>query len=240
MIEIQNLTIAFGAVKPIVNLNLMLDGQIHGLIGPNGAGKTTLLNAMSGFVKPARGQINALGSSLNAAAPEARLSMGITRSFQTPQVAADMTVEENVLVTFDALSLSRTETEERLDTVLAQTELSAYRHQLAGAMDGYHLRMTEIARCIAAKPRLVMLDEPAAGLAAHERDALKALLQRLPEIGTQVLLIDHDFELIGDLCDKVACLDFGQLVANGPTDATLNDPDVRGAYLGETRQEDAA
>ena len=240
MIEIQNLTIAFGAVKPVVDLDLTIDGQIHGLIGPNGAGKTTLLNALSGFVKPAGGTVTAFGEVLNTAAPEARLSLGITRSFQTPQVALDMTVEENVRVTFDALRLGRAETQARMAEVLAQTDLDAYRSEMAEHLDGYHLRMTEIARCVAARPRLVMLDEPAAGLAAQERDALKALLKRLPEMGTQVLLIDHDFELIGDLCDKVACLDFGRLVANGSTVETLNDPGVRGAYLGETGQEGAA
>jgi ABC-type branched-subunit amino acid transport system ATPase component len=240
MIRIENLTIAFGTVKPIVDLDLTLDGQIHGLIGPNGAGKTTLLNALSGFVRPAKGKLSVFDTDLGTIAAEARLSLGITRSFQTPQVALDMTVEENVRVTFDAVSLSRAETEAQLTEVLSQTGLEAHRHQPAAAMDGYHLRMTEIARCIAAGPRLVMLDEPAAGLAAPEREALKTLLRRLPELGTQVLLIDHDFELIGDLCDKVACLDFGTLVANGATEATLSDPDVRGAYLGETRAEAAA
>jgi len=237
MIALANVTIAFGAVKPIVDLDLTLDGQVHGLIGPNGAGKTTLLNVLSGFVRPVKGQVTAFGHDLVAAAPEARLGLGIARSFQTPQVALDMTVEENVLVTCDTLRLSKSETAERLDEVLQQTGLSMHRHQSAALMDGYHLRMTEIARCIAARPRLVMLDEPAAGLAAHEREALKTLLRRLPALGTAVLLIDHDFELIGDLCDRVACLDFGRLVANGPTGAVLSDPKVRAAYLGEVTEE---
>lgn len=234
MITLENLTIAFGAIKPIEDLNLTLDGRIHGLIGPNGAGKTTLLNVLSGFKRPLHGKVTAFGHDLVAAAPEARLSLGITRSFQTPQVALDMTVEENVMVTFDTLRLSTAETAQRLDAVMTQTGLQDHRHQSAATMDGYHLRMTEIARCIAAKPKLVMLDEPAAGLAAHERDALKVLLRQLPDHGTSVLLIDHDFELIGDLCDRVACLDFGRLVANGDTRDTLGDANVRAAYLGET------
>jgi len=237
MIEITGLTIAFGAVKPIEALSLTIDGRIHGLIGPNGAGKTTLLNMLSGFVRPASGQVRAFGQDLLAAAPEARLPMGIARAFQKPQVALDMTVEENIRVTFDALRLPRAEVPERLDSVLAQTALTAARHMLAADLDGYHLRMTEIARCIAAQPRLVMLDEPAAGLAAHEREALKTLLQRLPGLGTHVLLIDHDFELIGALCDRVACLDFGHLVANGPTAEVLADRKVRAAYLGETLED---
>lgn len=234
MISLANLTIAFGAVKPIKDLHLTLDGKIHGLIGPNGAGKTTLLNVLSGFVRPLNGQVNAFGQDLLMAAPEDRLSLGITRSFQTPQVARDMTVEENVMVALDALRLSRADAAGRLATVLEQTGLRNHRHQSAAVMDGYHLRMTEIARCIAAKPKLVMLDEPAAGLAAHERDSLKSLLRRLPDQGISVLLIDHDFELIGDLCDRVACLDFGRLVANGETAETLQDSNVRAAYLGET------
>lgn len=239
MIMLENLTIAFGAIKPIEDLDLTLDGKIHGLIGPNGAGKTTLLNVLSGFVKPFCGQVTAFGKNLVAADAEMRLSLGLARSFQTPQVALDMTVEENVMVTFDALRLGKAETTRRLDHVMQQTGLEEHRHQSAATMDGYHLRMTEIARCIAAQPRLVMLDEPAAGLAAHERDALKNLLRRLPEMGTAVLLIDHDFELIGDLCDRVACLDFGRLVANGPTETTLADANVRAAYLGETVEQTA-
>lgn len=239
MIELDGITVSFGGVKPIVDLTLNLPGRIQGLIGPNGAGKTTLLNVLSGFVVPVAGSVRMFGEDFGPIRPDRRLQNGVTRSFQTPQVAGDLTAADNIRVTFDSLGLSRREAEAQLAQVLALTELSAVAQTPGGALDGYSLRMVEIARCLAAKPRLIMLDEPAAGLAADERTRLMTLLRRLPEMGAQVLIIDHDFDLIGDLCDQVAVLDFGKLVASGPTAATLADPKVRAAYLGEI-EEDAA
>lgn len=239
MIELSGITVAFGGVKPIVDLNLTLDGHIQGLIGPNGAGKTTLLNVLSGFVIPVAGSVQMFGQNFGPIRPEDRLQHRITRSFQTPQVAADLTAADNIRVTFDSLRLPQADAQARLREVLALTGLSAQADKKGGALDGYSLRMVEIARCLAAKPRLIMLDEPAAGLAADERSQLMALLRKLPGMGAQVLIIDHDFDLIGDLCDRVAVLDFGNLVAAGPTHETLTDPKVRAAYLGEI-EEDAA
>ena len=240
MIELSQITVSFGGVKPIVDLTLTMPGRIQGLIGPNGAGKTTLLNVLSGFVVPVQGSITLFGTDFGPIRPEQRLQNGITRSFQTPQVAADLTVADNIRVSFDSLGLSRRDAEQQLQQVLALTGLASVAHQMGSTLDGYALRMVEIARCLAAKPRLIMLDEPAAGLAADERARLMALLQKLPDMGAQVLIIDHDFDLIGELCDQVAVLDFGKLVASGPTAETLADPKVRAAYLGEIEEEDAA
>jgi len=222
MIELKDITVSFGGVKPISGLTVTMGGRIQGLIGPNGAGKTTLLNVLSGFVTPVSGSITLFGE-----------------SFQTPQVAADLTAADNIRVSFDSLGLSRADAHAQLAEVLALTGLTAQAEVMAGALDGYSLRMVEIARCLAANPRLIMLDEPAAGLAADERARLMTLLKRLPDMGVQVLIIDHDFDLIGDLCDQVAVLDFGKLVASGPTQETLANPKVRAAYLGE-EEEDAA
>jgi len=151
-----------------------------------------------------------------------------------------LTVADNIRVSFDSLGVPRREAEQQLQQVLALSGLTQVAEHMGGTLDGYTLRMVEIARCLAAKPRLIMLDEPAAGLAADERARLMALLQKLPEMGAQVLIIDHDFDLIGELCDQVAVLDFGKLVASGPTAETLADASVRAAYLGEVEEEDAA
>ena len=239
MIDLKDITVSFGGVKPIADLTVTMNGKIQGLIGPNGAGKTTLLNVLSGFVKPIKGTVTLFGTDFGPIRPEARLQNGIARSFQTPQVAADLTAADNIRVTFDSLDLGRADARSQLAEVLALTGLTAQADMPAGALDGYALRMVEIARCLAAKPRLIMLDEPAAGLAADERAQLMTLLKRLPEMGAQVLIIDHDFDLIAELCDRVAVLDFGKLVASGPTKATLANPKVRAAYLGED-EEDAA
>ncbi|MEY1556694.1 ABC transporter ATP-binding protein [Yoonia sp. R2331] len=240
MIELSDITVSFGGVKPIVDLNLTLDGNIQGLIGPNGAGKTTLLNVLSGFVVPVAGAIRMFDQDFGPVRAEDRLKHGITRSFQTPQVATDLSVAENVLVTLDSLHLPRAEAQVRLEETLTLLGLSAQADKMGSALDGFSLRMVEIARCLAAKPRLIMLDEPAAGLAADERAQLMTLLRKLPDMDAQVLIIDHDFDLIGDLCDRVAVLDFGTLVAAGPTRETLANPKVRAAYLGEFEKEDAA
>jgi len=240
VIELKEITVSFGGVKPIVDLTLTMPGRIQGLIGPNGAGKTTLLNVLSGFVVPVAGSISLFGTNFGPIRPEQRLHNGITRSFQTPQVAADLTVADNIRVSFDSLGVPRREAEQQLQQVLALSGLTQVAEHMGGTLDGYTLRMVEIARCLAAKPRLIMLDEPAAGLAADERARLMALLQKLPEMGAQVLIIDHDFDLIGELCDQVAVLDFGKLVASGPTAETLADASVRAAYLGEVEEEDAA
>lgn len=240
MIDLKNITVSFGGVKPIADLSVTMGGHIQGLIGPNGAGKTTLLNVLSGFVKPVSGSITLFGEDFGPIRPEARLENGITRSFQTPQVAADLTAADNVRVTFDSLGLSRADAHRQLSQVLALTKLTLHADISADALDGYTLRMVEIARCLAAKPRLIMLDEPAAGLAADERARLMTLLKRLPDMGVQVLIIDHDFDLIGDLCDQVAVLDFGKLVASGATKETLENPKVRAAYLGEDEEGKAA
>ena len=239
MIMLNNITVSFGGVKPIAGLTVTMSGKIQGLIGPNGAGKTTLLNVLSGFVTPVSGSITLFDEDFGPIRPEARLANGITRSFQTPQVAGDLTTADNIRVTFDSLGLSRADAQTRLAEVLALTGLTPHADVMAGALDGYTLRMVEIARCLAAKPRLIMLDEPAAGLAADERTRLMTLLKRLPDMGAQVLIIDHDFDLIGDLCDQVAVLDFGKLVASGATKQTLENPKVRAAYLGEDEEQAA-
>lgn len=232
--------VSFGGVKPIVDLDLTLDGKIQGLIGPNCAGKTTLLNILSGFVVPVAGCVRLFNRDFSPIRPEARLRHGITRSFQTPQVARDLSVAENVRVTLDSLHLPRAEAQVRLNHTLALLRLGTKADKMGSALDGFTRRMVEIARCLAARPRLIMLDEPAAGLAADERAQLMALLRTLPDKGAQVLIIDHDFDLIGDLCDRVAVLDFDTLEAAGPTRETLADPKVRAAYLGEFEEEDAA
>lgn len=239
MIELSGITVSFGGVKPIVDLTLRMPGRIQGLIGPNGAGKTTLLNVLSGFVVPVAGHVALFGEDFGPVRPEQRLRNGIARSFQTPQVAGDLSAADNIRVSFDSLGLPRREAEARLHEVLTLTGLAPVAGAMGATLDGYTLRMVEIARCLAARPRLVMLDEPAAGLAGDERARLMTLLRGLPAMGAQVLIIDHDFDLIGDLCDEVAVLDFGKLVASGPTAQTLADPKVRAAYLGEF-EEDAA
>lgn len=236
MIALRDITVSFGGVKPIAGLSVTLDGRLQGLIGPNGAGKTTLLNVLSGFVKPISGTITLFGEDFGRIKPEARLAQGVTRSFQTPQVAGDLSVADNIRVTFDSLGMSRGDARAQLDEVLHLTDLTSHADTRGDALDGYALRMVEIARCLAATPRLIMLDEPAAGLAADERARLMGLLRRLPERGAQVLIIDHDLDLIGALCDQVAVLDFGKLVASGPTQDTLANSKVRAAYLGEDEE----
>lgn len=237
MIRIKGITVAFGGVKPLRELSFQLSGAICGLIGPNGAGKTTLVNVLSGFVTPVAGEAEAFGTRLLDMRPEARHAWGLARSFQTPQIADDLSVAENVMVALDPLRLPGAERSQRLAMVLAETGLAPRAHVQGRRLDGFDRRLVELARCKVSRPRLILLDEPAAGLAATERAQLIDLIRALPVPGeSMVLIIDHDIDLIAAICEQTAVLDFGTLVACGTTRDVLADPKVRAAYLGELEE----
>jgi branched-chain amino acid transport system ATP-binding protein len=234
MITLTDITVAFGGVKPLDRLTLSLSAPISGLIGPNGAGKTTLLNVLSGFLTPRSGTITAFGTPLTGMRPAARHAWGLSRSFQTPQIAGDLTVADNIRVAQDHRPPPANRPDLRLEALLDRVGLTAKANVPGDALDGFDRRLVELARCMASDPRLVLLDEPAAGLGADERSQLMGLITGLPVDGhSMVLIIDHDVDLIASICGALAVLDFGKLVASGPTRDVLADPKVKAAYLGE-------
>ena len=233
MIEIDALTIEFGPVRPLDGLTARLAAPIAGLIGPNGAGKTTLLNAISGFVKPAAGDIRVDGVSLAGLTPAARARAGLRRNFQQEMVVEGLTAAQNVMSIADHVCGSRAEVRADTDRAIAFAGLEAVRNIPGRRLNLFDRRMIELARALTGNPKLILLDEPAAGLNAGETEALREKLARVgATFGSQILLIDHDADFIASLCVETLVIDFGRRLALGPTADVLRDPEVRRAYLG--------
>ncbi|SBW16252.1 ABC transporter [Brucella sp. 10RB9215] len=233
MIEIETLSVRFGGIKPIDQLTAALSAPVCGLIGPNGAGKTTLLNVLSGFVRPVEGSVLIDGMSLLPLSPLQRVRAGLRRSFQTEQVVEDLTAHDNLAAIADnvARAPDRNRTvEHALDFI----GLTAAAHRLGAGLNLFERRLVELGKCLIGKPRLILLDEPAAGLTDEEGARLRDLVLAIPDaFGAQVIVIDHDVELIRAMCSQTLVLDYGKRLALGPTETVLADPGVRRAYLGE-------
>ena len=234
MISIRDVTVSFGGVTAINRLSIDLAPPVVGVIGPNGAGKTTFLNVFSGFVTPRSGSIDAFGTELLALKPFQRARWGLRRSFQKEQVVDEITVDENVRVVLDPLGLSAAERERQVAAALDYCGLLNLRKNSAEGLNALERRMTELARCLAGRPRVVLLDEPGAGLSLSEVSRLQAVISGIQAFcGAMTLLIDHDVDLIQATCPTTMVLDFGSLIAAGETRTVLTDPKVRAIYLGE-------
>ena len=233
MIRIDSLTVRFGGVVPIDDMNVEMGVGVNGLIGPNGAGKTTFFNVLSGFVTPAAGNVTAFGDDLLDMPHFRRVRWGLRRTFQTEQAVAELTVFENVLT---VLEHSGAPASSRRNDVVEAVEfvgLGPHLNRPVGALGAAERRLVEVARAVVGRPRLVLLDEPAAGLPDEETFALGEVIKQIPErTGALTILVDHDMDLVGATCTNVAVLDFGHVIASGPTRQVLDDPKVMAAYLG--------
>jgi ABC-type branched-subunit amino acid transport system ATPase component len=233
MIEIDDLTVSFGGVTALNRLTVQLDAPVVGIIGPNGAGKTTFLNVLSGFVTPNSGRIRAFGQELTRLQPHQRAQWGLRRSFQKEQAVDELTVEDNIRVVLDSLALSRAAVEDALTRALEFTGISTVRYRSVADLNAFERRMTELARCVAGSPKLILLDEPGAGFSQSEVETLRSVINTISEtIGARTFLIDHDVDLIQATCQRTMVLDFGTLVTCGETVSVLADPRVRAVYLG--------
>ena len=233
MISIDDLCVQFGGVRPIDGLSATMDAPIAGLIGPNGAGKTTLLNVLSGFVKPVRGRVVVDGQPLLERSPLQRVKSGLRRSFQTEQVVEDLTVRQNLAAIADHV-VAPGERKVAVDKALDFVGLAAVADVLGQSTNLFQRRLVELGKCVIGQPTLVLLDEPAAGLSQQEGAILRGLIMRIPDaFGAQVLVIDHDVDLIRSMCSQTLVLDYGRMLALGPTETVLASPEVRRAYLGE-------
>ena len=233
MIEVDGLTVRFGGVVPIDDMTLTLSGGTCGLIGPNGAGKTTFFNVLSGFVKPVAGAVHAFGDDLLAMADYRRARWGLRRTFQTEQAIADLSVFDNVRLVHEHTGGSRAARQQDVMSAVTFVGLEREAYQPVGGLGAAQRRLVEVARAVVGEPRLVLLDEPAAGLPDEETGRLGELIRRIPgETGALVILVDHDMSLVSACCDTTAVLDFGRLIATGPTAQVLRDEHVIRAYLG--------
>jgi branched-chain amino acid transport system ATP-binding protein len=217
-------------------VNLEVDpGAVTGLIGPNGAGKTTLFNAICGLQSLNGGQITFDGTSMNGMRPHIRARLGIARTFQRLEVFSSLSVRENVLAAAEIRrrwSRDRSDTAANADGVLALVGLSDLADRGADTLPTGQARLLELARSLATRPRLLLLDEPSSGLSDSESDELGDLLCQLAEDGMGVLLVEHDMELVMRVCSRINVLDFGSVLSVGSPAEIRADQRVRAAYLG--------
>ena len=193
MIEIDNLTVRFGGVTPIDGMSVVFESGTCGLIGPNGAGKTTFFNVMSGFVKPAAGTVTAFGENLLKMTDYRRARWGLRRTFQTEMAIEQLTVFDNVAMIHEHSSAKRATRREDVLDAIEFVGLTAPPRAKVGTLNARNRRLVELARAVVGKPRLVLLDEPAAGLPEEETGHMTEVIQKIPaEVGASVILVDHD------------------------------------------------
>jgi ABC-type branched-subunit amino acid transport system ATPase component len=233
VIAVEDLTVRFGGVTPIDGMTVEFPGGTCGLIGPNGAGKTTFFNVLSGFVRPATGSVRAYDEDLLAMPDYRRARWGLRRTFQTEQAIEELSVYDNVAMVHEHSRLGRASRQHDVLGAIEFVGLDIDPQSRVGILGARERRLVEVARAIVGKPRVVLLDEPAAGLPDEETEHLSRVIRRIPEqIGALVILVDHDMSLVSACCELTAVLDFGKLIAAGPTAEVLRDEQVTRAYLG--------
>jgi branched-chain amino acid transport system ATP-binding protein len=233
VIEVTGLTVRFGGVTSLDGMSVTFTAGTCGLIGPNGAGKTTFFNVLSGFVRPAAGTVRAFGDDLLSMAHFRRARWGVRRTFQTEQAIEDLSVFDNVAMVHEHSRLGGTSRRQDALDAIAFVGLEAAPSARVGTLAAGQRRLVEVARAVVGRPKLVLLDEPAAGLPDEETEHLGEVIRGIPgQTGGLTILVDHDMSLVSACCETTAVLDFGKLIASGPTAEVLRDERVISAYLG--------
>ena len=225
LLEVKNLSIAFGGLKAVDNFQISIDkGQLYGLIGPNGAGKTTVFNLLTGVYKPDAGSIELNGINVTGRKTTEINQSGIARTFQNIRLFKDLSVLDNVKAGLDEKAME-------LLKVFGLDEECDYK---ASNLPYGKQRKLEIARALATKPKLLLLDEPAAGMNPNETAELMDTIRFVRDnFDMTILLIEHDMKLVSGICEELTVLNFGQVLCQGPTSSVLHNPEVVKAYLGE-------
>jgi len=252
-LELRDVAVLFGGLHAVDGVSLTVEpGEIVGFIGPNGSGKTTLLDAISGQILPSRGQVLLDGDDLVDHLPEDRAELGLVRSFQDARLFPDLTVEDTLLVaedarrpvrllatTFALTSARRSEQEKRaaVDALLGELGLTRFRHQPISELSTGTRLIVDLASIIAARPRLLLLDEPTAGIAQREAEAFGPLLRRLHELtGATIAIVEHDVPLVVGIADRLVVMETGRVVSAGPVAEVVQDPAAIEAYLGASEE----
>jgi branched-chain amino acid transport system ATP-binding protein len=248
MLEVKDLSIHFGGVKAVQNVSFNIDsGIVYSVIGPNGAGKTTLFNLITGVYKPTTGEIKLDGEAIHGKSPNELATRGVARTFQNLQICMNMSAVENVMVgahlrldrnlvkaalRFPGLKKRDRELRTEAAELMAFVGLEQYVETRADAMSYGALKRLEIARALAMKPRLIFLDEPAAGLNPKETIEVDHLVRKIADSGVTVVLVEHDMKMVMNLSDRILVLDYGKKLAEGTGEEIRKNPDVIAAYLG--------
>ncbi len=249
VLKTENLGITFGGLRAVSDFNIEIyEGELIGLIGPNGAGKTTVFNLLTGVYQPTEGSVYLCGEKLNGRKIHQFVDAGIARTFQNIRLFSQMTVAENVKVAFSKdikygmlSSIFRTpgywkterEIEEKAMNLLSIFKLEGKADYLASALPYGEQRKLEIARALASNPKLLLLDEPAAGMNPQETEELRQMIELIrKEFKLTVLLIEHDMKFVMNICERIMVLNYGRIIAEGSPAEIKSNPDVIKAYLG--------
>ena len=244
LLQVAEAEVRFGGVHALRGVDLTVEaGNVTGLIGPNGAGKTTCFNAICGLQTVSAGRITFDGTDMTGLKPHKRARLGIARTFQRLEVFGSLSVRENVLAAAEIRrrwSHDRSNAAAHADAALARVGLTSLANRAADTLPTGQARLLELARSLATRPRLLLLDEPSSGLSDTESEELGDLLVQLAEAGMGVLLVEHDMELVMRVCTQINVLDFGAvLMAGSPADVRADDR-VRAAYLGAAEDPEEA
>jgi ABC-type branched-subunit amino acid transport system ATPase component len=250
LLRVESVNRRFGGYLALSNVSCEVEtGQIHALIGPNGAGKTTLFNIISGALRPTAGNVVFEGRTYTGLRPDRVLEMGIARNFQLVRLVRGLSVVENVMigcharidgrllgnaVEFLGLGSAEAAAREKARELLDLVGMSARVHMQPAELTLVDQRRLEIARALASEPRLLLLDEPAAGMNPAELDQLSGLIGRIRGLGITILLVEHHIRLIMAISDAITVLSAGSVIASGPPAAIQRDPAVISAYLGQS------
>lgn len=239
----------FGGLAALSDVDLQVEeGTVHAIIGPNGAGKSTLLNVCVGRIRPDRGSVVFDGQTLSNQQPHEINQLGVSRVFQTPEIFADLTLLDNVMIPafarrdgsfrFNAVSAvsSQKDIREQAEQVLEDVNLYSRRHVEAGSLSRGDKRRLELAMCLVQKPRLLLLDEPTAGMSRHDTNSTIDLLKRIKSRGMTKVIIEHDMHVVFSLADKISVLAQGRIIADGSPSEVRANPRVKEAYLGEAQE----
>jgi branched-chain amino acid transport system ATP-binding protein len=243
LLQVDALCVTYGGVRAVRDVDLEVKaGKVIGLIGPNGAGKTSTIDALTGYHAPASGRVHFDGADITRVRPHLRARLGLVRTFQSVELFDDLTVEENLLVASqrmgvlaalkDLLAPISAHPRDDVDWALELCGLTDVAKRLPTELSHGRRKLVGVARALAQRPRLVLLDEPAAGLDTDESRELGEHLRALPAEGVTVLLVDHDMGLVLSVCDEVVVLDFGAVIARGTPEQIRTDETVMTAYLG--------